>query len=171
MKEHIRNIKDYPKKGIVFRDITTLLQNAQAFRNAVKQMIEMVKNKKIDYVVSAESRGFIFGAILAYELGVGFIPVRKKGKLPSSTNSVDYELEYGTDSLEIHKDAFRRGDKILLIDDLLATGGTTQAMIKLIESMGGDITGIAFLIELEFLKGREKLKPYQVLSLIKYEAE
>ncbi len=171
MKEHIRNIKDYPKKGIVFRDITTLLQNAQAFRNAVKQMIEMVKNKKIDYVVSAESRGFIFGSILAYELGVGFIPVRKKGKLPWSTNSVNYELEYGIDSLEIHKDAFRRGDKILLIDDLLATGGTTQAMIKLIEIMGGDITGIAFLIELEFLKGREKLKPYQVVSLIKYETE
>lgn len=169
LKSCVRDIPDFPKKGIIFKDITTLLKNKDALRNTVDTIADKFKNEKIDYVLSVEARGFIFGAAVAYKLGAGLIPVRKKGKLPHKTLSVTYELEYGTDTLEIHKDALKPGDRILIVDDLLATGGTVAAVSKLVEKMGGKIVGMAFVIELLPLKGREKLKGYEVLSLIKDE--
>lgn len=168
LDEHIRDIPDFPKQGIIFKDITTLLKHKDAFKHAVDKLTEKYKNKKIDLVVAVEARGFIFGSAVAYKLGAGFIPVRKKGKLPHKTKSVTYDLEYGTDTLEIHHDAINSGDKVLIVDDLLATGGTVKAVTELIRQMGGEIVGIAFLIELEFLKGKEKLKDYPIFSLIKY---
>ncbi len=171
LKQHIRSIPDFPKKGIVFRDITTLINNGNAFKDTVDKFHERYKEKNIDAIVSVESRGFIFGAALAYKLGCAMIPVRKKGKLPYKIFSATYELEYGTDTLEIHQDAFKPGDKVLILDDLLATGGTTCAVIDLVKKLGGKIIEAAFVIELEFLKGREKIKDVPVFSLVKYEVE
>lgn len=168
LKDYIRDIPDFPKKGIIFKDITPLLQNPEAFKNSVDEMCGRFKNKKIDVVVSVESRGFILGAAVAYKLGAGFVPVRKKGKLPFRTERVTYELEYGTDTLEIHCDAIKKGQNTLIIDDLLATGGTTKATIDLVEKHGGKVAGVVFLIELEFLKGRKKIEAYPVHALIKY---
>ena len=167
LKEAIRDIPDFPKKGIIFKDITTLLKDADKFRLAIDSIVNKYKNKKIDAIVSVEARGFIFGSAAAYKLGVGLVPVRKEGKLPHHTYSISYDLEYGTDTLEIHRDAFKKGSRVLIVDDLLATGGTTAAVIKLVEKAGGKVIGLAFLIELTALKGREKLKGYPVVSLIK----
>jgi len=167
LKSYIRDIPDFPKKGIIFKDITTLLKDRHAFRRVIDMIVEKFKDKKIDFVLSVEARGFIFGAAVAYRLGAGVVPVRKKGKLPFKTHVVTYDLEYGKDTLEIHQDAFREGTRILIVDDLLATGGTTKAVVELVERMGGKIAGIVFVIELLPLKGREKLKGYRVLSLIK----
>ena len=168
LKDHIRNIPDFPKAGILFRDITTLLKDKKAFKSAVDELANKFKNKKIDLVVAVEARGFILGGAIAHRLGAGFVPVRKKGKLPWKTNSVTYDLEYGTDTLEIHHDAIKPNDKILIVDDLLATGGTVKAVTDLVKQLQGKITGIAFLIELTDLKGIDKLKGYPVHSLIKY---
>lgn len=168
LEEYIRNIPDFPKKGILFRDITTLLSNPEAFRCSVDQIVSVYQNKDIDYVVAAESRGFILAGPLSYKLNAGFVPVRKPGKLPAQTYSQTYQLEYGTDSLEIHRDAFSPNSKILIHDDLLATGGTVEAMVELVKKLKGKIVGISFLIELEALGGREKLKSYPVHSLIKF---
>ena len=168
LKKHIRNIPDFPKQGILFRDITTLLKNKTAFKKAINGLAQTANGKKIDYVVAVESRGFIFGAALAYKLGAGFIPVRKKGKLPAETISATYALEYGTDSLEMHKDALKANSKILIVDDLLATGGTVAAVCQMTEQVKAKIAGIVFLIELCDLKGRDKLKGYPVYSLIQY---
>jgi len=170
-KEYIRSIPDFPKPGILFRDITTLLQHKQAFKSAVDQLVKKYKNKKIDLVVAVEARGFILGGILAYELGAGFIPVRKKGKLPWKTKSVTYELEYGTDTLEMHEDAIFAGSRVLIVDDLLATGGTVKAVTDLVEYFKGKIIGIAFMIELVDLKGRAKLGRYPITSLVKFRGE
>lgn len=171
LKNFIRDVPDFPVKGIIFKDITTLLKDKNAFLEAFNQLYEKVSNLKVDKVVSIESRGFIFGSLLAYKLNAGFVPVRKPGKLPGEKISETYLLEYGTDSLEIHKDAINPGEKILIHDDLLATGGTVEAVCKLVEKLGGEIIGIVFLIELSFLNGREKLKKYDVSSIIKYESE
>jgi len=168
LKDCIRNIPDFPKPGILFRDITTLLKDKSAFKLAVDTLANKFKNKKIDAVVAVEARGFILGGAIAYKLGAGFVPVRKKGKLPAKTNAVTYDLEYGTDTLEMHHDAIKRGDKVLIVDDLLATGGTVEAVTELVKQLEGEIVGIAFLIELTDLKGVEKLKEYPVYSLIKY---
>jgi adenine phosphoribosyltransferase len=169
LKTYIRDIPDFPKKGIIFKDITTLLKEGPAFKEAVDRIVSEYKNKKVDAVLSVESRGFLFGAAVAYNLGVGVVPVRKKGKLPHKTCSATYQLEYGTDTLEMHEDAFKKGAKVLIVDDLLATGGTTAAVIELVKKLGGEVIGIAFVIELVPLKGREKLKGYPILSLIKDE--
>ena len=171
LRNIIRSIPDFPKKGIVFRDITTLLKDKEAFRKSIDILFEIYKSVLIDKVVSIESRGFIFGSVLAYKLHSGFIPVRKPKKLPAKTIKEEYQLEYGTDSLEIHIDAIKNGEKVLIVDDLLATGGTVQAVCRLVEKLGGEIVGLAFLIELSFLKGREKLKGYDVYSIIKYDSE
>ena len=168
LKKAIRNIPDFPKPGILFRDITTLLKDRQAFKTAIDALAEKFKNKKIDAVVAVEARGFILGGAIAHKLGAGFVPVRKKGKLPWKTNSVTYDLEYGTDTLEIHHDAIKPGDKVLIVDDLLATGGTVKAVTDLVSGSGGKIAGIAFMIELTDLKGIEKLKGHPVYSLIKF---
>ena len=167
LKKYIRDIPDFPKPGIIFKDITPLLNDGKAFKTAVDNISKPFKGGKIDYIVSVEARGFLFGAAAAYKLGVGVVPVRKKGKLPHRTISVSYDLEYGQDVLCIHEDAIRKGSRVLIVDDLLATGGTTKAVVELIEKLGGKVTGIAFLIELTALKGREKLKGYRVTSLIK----
>ena len=171
LKKIIRNVPDFPKKGIVFRDITPLIGNKEAFRYVTDKLAERYKDRGIDYVVSVESRGFIFGAALSYVIGAGLVPVRKKGKLPHKTHRVTYDLEYGTDTLEIHQDAVGQGKKVLILDDLLATGGTTCATIELIEKLGGEIVEAAFIVELEFLKGREKIKDIPIFSLVKYEEE
>ena len=168
IKSVIREIENFPKDGINFKDITTLLKDGESFKFAVDMMVEDLKNRKIDYIVGPEARGFLMGAAVAYALGVGFIPVRKPGKLPSKTASIDYELEYGVDSLEIHIDAFEVGSRIAIVDDLLATGGTVRAVAKLIESLGGKIEAIEFLIELEDLKGKSKLSEYHINSLVTY---
>ncbi len=168
LKNIIRDIPDFPKPGILFKDITTLLKDKKAFKVAINALTEKYKNKKIDKVVAIESRGFIFGSVLAHKLNAGFVPVRKKGKLPAKTNSVTYELEYGTDTLEMHSDAIEKNERVLVVDDLLATGGTLKAVTELIKQQEGKIIGIAFLIELLFLKGKDKLKGYPVFSLIKY---
>ncbi|NQT23208.1 MAG: adenine phosphoribosyltransferase [Candidatus Omnitrophica bacterium] len=171
LKSTIRDVQDFPKKGIVFKDITTLINDGEAFREVIDEFYKRCKGKEIDAVVSIESRGFIFGAALAYKLGAAVIPVRKKGKLPHETFNASYELEYGTDTLEVHRDAFKAGEKVLIVDDLLATGGTIKAVIDLVKKLKGEIVEIFFLIELEFLKGRDKLKGYPVFSLIKYDKE
>ncbi len=171
LRNEIRNIKDFPKPGIVFRDITTLLKNPQALRYSIQQFKEHYKDKKIDLIVGPESRGFIFGSILAHELGIPFAPLRKPGKLPAEVEKEEYKLEYGTDSIEIHKDAVKQGDNVLVVDDLIATGGTCEASAKLIKKLGGNILGFAFLIELSFLNPREKLNGYDIFSLIDYKEE
>lgn len=168
LEKYIRNIPDFPKPGILFRDVTTLIQNGKAFKASIDMLVKEYKNKKIDKIVAVEARGFIFGAAIAHRLGIGFVPVRKKGKLPYKTNSVTYDLEYGTDTLEIHCDAVEKNDRILIVDDLLATGGTVKAVTELIEELNGKVIGIAFVIELVDLGGREKLKNYPLLSLIKF---
>jgi adenine phosphoribosyltransferase len=171
LKKTIRSVADFPKKGIVFRDITTLLKDATAFRRAVDLLSEHYAGRGIAKVVSVESRGFILGAPLACALGAGFVPVRKPGKLPAGTLREDYALEYGTDALEIHRDAIAKGERVLLVDDLLATGGTILAACKLVERLGGEIVGLGFLIELSFLHGRTRLANYDVYSLVDYAHE
>lgn len=171
LKKYIRSIRDFPIKGIMFRDITTLLKNPDAVKETLRQLINFTKDINIDKVVGIESRGFIFGAMLANELNAGFVPVRKPGKLPAEKESQTYQLEYGLDKIEIHKDAISEGDKILIHDDLLATGGTAEAACKLVEKLGGNVVQLSFLIELAFLNGREKIRNYKVDSLITYEDE
>lgn len=168
LKDYIRNIKDYPKEGILFRDITTLLKDKDAFKLAIDKMAEQVKDKKIDLIVGAESRGFLIGSALAYKMNCGFIPVRKRGKLPYKTISEEYALEYGTDTLFMHEDAIKKGDNVLVVDDLIATGGTALAMIKMVEKLGGIVIGSSFLIELEELNGRKEIEKYPINVLIKY---
>ncbi|HCJ66966.1 MAG TPA: adenine phosphoribosyltransferase [Elusimicrobia bacterium] len=168
LKKFIRDVPDFPKKGVIFKDITTLLKEGEIFKKTVDLLVKKLEKKKIDKIVSMESRGFIFGGALAYKLGCGFIPVRKKGKLPWNRISVTYELEYGTDTLEIHQDAIEREENILIVDDVLATGGTAKGVAELIEKIGGKVVACVFLIELTFLKGRDKLKDYKIYSLLKY---
>jgi adenine phosphoribosyltransferase len=169
LRELIRDVPDYPKKGIVFKDITTLIKRGDAFDQVINIFFDICKDKKIDLVAAVESRGFIFGGVLANRLKVGFVPIRKFGKLPADTVEQKYDLEYGTDRLEIHKDAVTTGQKVLIVDDLLATGGTIKAACKLVEKLGGEVAGILVMIELGFLNGRDKLKDYDLLTLIRYE--
>ncbi len=171
IENKIRTVPDFPKKGIMFRDITTLLKDKQAFAQVVDMFYEHYKDKRIDKVVSVESRGFIFGSVLAYRLGAGFVPIRKPGKLPADVIWQEYQLEYGTDSMEIHKDAIVKGDRILVHDDLLATGGTIAAACKLIDRLQGSVEGICFLIELTPLEGRKAIPDKDVFSLIKYDVD
>lgn len=163
-------IKDYPKEGIIFRDITTLLMDRDAFKASIDQLSEKLKDKKVDKIVGIEARGFIFGAAVAYKIGAGFVPVRKPGKLPREKISAEYELEYGKDKVEMHLDSIKKGENVVIIDDLLATGGTSKATAQMVEKLGGKIQGLLFLVELisEGLNGRENLKDYTVESLIKY---
>jgi adenine phosphoribosyltransferase len=162
----IRDVPDFPKEGILFKDITTLIKDPQAFKQAVDMLVEHYTGQKIDLVVAVEARGYIFGAPVAYQLGAGFVPVRKVGKLPAATVREEYELEYGTDAVEMHRDAIEPGQKVLIIDDLIATGGSAAATARLVETLGGEVVGIAFLIELEFLHGLDKLEGYEVFTLI-----
>ncbi|MBN1384285.1 MAG: adenine phosphoribosyltransferase [Elusimicrobia bacterium] len=178
LKKLIRDVPDFPKQGVIFKDITPLLKNTKGFKSAINNMARKYsakggsacggKDKKIDSIVSMESRGFIFGAALALKLGCGFVPIRKKGKLPYKTIQEEYQLEYGTDVLEIHEDAICKDDNILIVDDVLATGGTAKAVCSLIEKLGGKVAGLCFLIELSFLNPYEKLKGHEIFSLIKY---
>lgn len=168
IKNLIRDIPDFPKEGILFKDITTVLQDSTALHAAVDHMVQLVSQKEIDLIVGIESRGFIFGSAMAYAMNTAFAPVRKKGKLPGPTCSVTYELEYGTDTVEIHTDAITAGMSVLVVDDLLATGGTASAVCELIRKLDGSIAAFAFLIELDFLSGREKIKDTDVLSLIHF---
>lgn len=165
----IRDVPDFPVDGILFKDITTLLQDAAAWREAVDALLERYKSTAIDVVVGIEARGFIFGAPLAYQLGCGFVPVRKPGKLPAEIIKEEYTLEYGVNALEMHADAIQAGQRVLVVDDLLATGGTALATCKLVERLGGRMVGVAFVIELDFLHGRDKLNGYDVFSLIHFE--
>jgi adenine phosphoribosyltransferase len=167
----IRSVPDFPKPGIVFRDITTLLKDRSAFTRAADILYEHYKNERIDKVVSVESRGYILGAVLAYRLNAGFVPIRKPGKLPAETLREEYTLEYGTDAIEMHLDAIRRGERVLMHDDLLATGGTIHAACRLVERAGGIISSVSFLIELSFLNGRRQLGNYDVFSIIRYDSE
>ncbi len=171
LEKSIRNIPDFPKPGILFRDVTTLMQQPAAFKKAVDLLAKKYKAKGFDKVVGIEARGFVFGAAVAFKINAGFVPVRKKGKLPAKTISAAYELEYGTDTLEIHQDAISPGEKVLIIDDLLATGGTVKAVIQLVEKLGGQIAGIGFVIELLDLHGQDKFKEYPVYSLVKFKGE
>ncbi|MNX03703.1 Adenine phosphoribosyltransferase [compost metagenome] len=168
LEELIRDVPDYPKPGIVFKDITPLLKDATAFERVVTAIADHYRNQRIDYVVGIESRGFIFGAAVATALKAGFIPVRKPGKLPHLTHRCEYALEYGTDALEIHQDAVEAGKRVLIVDDVLATGGTAAAAVELVTCTGGQVAGLAFLIELGFLNGREKVPGLDVLSLVTY---
>jgi len=168
LKRYIRNIPDFPKKGVLFKDITTLLKNRAKFKEVIDTFYDKYKDKKIEAVAAAEARGFIIAGALAYKLNCSFVPVRKKGKLPYETIDVTYELEYGTDTLCVHKDAIKAGERVLIIDDLLATGGTAKAICDLVKKAGGDIIAVAFMIELSDLKGRDKLKGYDIFSLIIY---
>ncbi|MGB9773127.1 MAG: adenine phosphoribosyltransferase [Bacteroidota bacterium] len=171
LRTFIRSVPDFPKQGIVFRDITTLLKDKTAFHQAATALFEPYRSQKIDKVASVESRGFILGAVLAYLLNAGFVLIRKPGKLPAASIRQEYELEYGTDAVEIHTDAITPGERVLVHDDLLATGGTVLAVCKLIERLGGEVAGLSFLIELDFLKGRQKLQQYNIHSLIHYSSE
>lgn len=168
LKQFITVVPDWPKKGIVFKDITTLMDNGEAYKYATNQIVEYARDKEIDLVVGPEARGFIIGCPVAYALEVGFAPVRKEGKLPRETVKVEYGLEYGKDILTMHKDAIKPGQRVLITDDLLATGGTIEASIKLVESLGGIVAGIAFLIELSELEGRKKLDGYDMVTLMTY---
>lgn len=168
LKKYVATVKDYPKEGIIFRDITPLMNSGEAFKYSTDRIVDFAKEKEIELVVGPEARGFIFGCPVSYALGVGFVPVRKPKKLPREVIEYSYDLEYGSNTLCIHKDAIKPGQKVLIVDDLLATGGTVEAAIKLVESLGGIVSGLAFLIELEDLKGREKLKGYDILTLMKY---
>lgn len=168
LRKFVRDIPDFPKPGIIFKDITPLLKDPSALKASVALLAKAFSKEDVKYVVAVESRGFIFASALACRLGAGFVPVRKKGKLPYKTASVTYDLEYGTDTLEIHVDAFKKGDRVLIVDDLLATGGTVEAVIRLVRAQGAKIAGIGFIIELAFLEGRKKLKGYPVYSAITY---
>ncbi|MEK7291135.1 MAG: adenine phosphoribosyltransferase [Planctomycetota bacterium] len=168
LKKMVRDIPDFPKKGIIFKDITPVLQNPKGLREAVETISNHYKSKKVDIVVGAEARGFILAPTVAFNLGAGFVPVRKPGKLPYEKISMSYALEYGTDTLEMHKDAIEKGQQVLMVDDLLATGGTMATCCKMVETLGGNIVGCAFLIELAFLNGKKALSKYDVYSLIKY---
>ncbi len=168
LRAKIREIPDFPKPGILFYDITTLLKDPAGFREAIDLMLEPYRGEKIDVVVGMESRGFIFAAPMAYQLGAGFVPVRKLGKLPAEVISVEYALEYGSNTLEIHRDAIEPGQRVLIVDDLLATGGTVRGTIELVERLRGEVVGLAFLVELDFLKGRERLTGHRVTSVIRY---
>jgi adenine phosphoribosyltransferase len=169
LKARIRDVPDFPSLGIVFRDLTPLLGDAEAFRLTVDALAEPFKGRKIDKVVGIEARGFILAAPVAYGLGAGFVPVRKPGKLPWRTEAQEYALEYGFDGLEVHADAVLAGDDVLIVDDVIATGGTAQAAVQLVERLGGTIAGLAFAVELTFLAGREKLEGYEIVSLVTYE--
>ena len=168
LKKYVTIVPDYPKPGIKFKDITTLMDNGQAYKYATDQIVQYARERKIDIVVGPEARGFIIGCPVAYSLEVGFAPVRKKGKLPREVIQVEYGLEYGNDALTLHKDAIKPGQRVLITDDLLATGGTIEATIKLVEQLGGVVAGIAFLIELTYLDGRKKLEGYDVLRLMEF---
>lgn len=169
VKNKIREIQDFPKEGILFRDITTAIKEPETLKVIIDYLCDQFKDVKVDYIAGIESRGFIFGMPMAYKMDAGFVPVRKPNKLPAETISQEYELEYGTDKIEIHKDAFGEGDNVLIIDDLLATGGTAEAACKLVKKSGANLVGVGFLIELEALKGREKLKDCgKVVSMLKY---
>jgi len=169
LRAKIRDIKDFPTEGILFKDITTLLKDGPAFRAVVDMLATRYAQDRVDVVIGIESRGFIFGGALAHQLGAGFVPVRKLGKLPAKTIEVEYELEYGRDALAVHEDAVQPGQRVLVVDDLLATGGTMAATLRLIEQLGGKVVGVAFMIELAFLHGREKLKNFPVHSIIVYD--
>lgn len=171
LKALMRTVPDFPKAGINFIDITTLIRDAEALRDVVKRLADAFRDTEIDVVAGIESRGFIFGAAVAIDLGLGFVPIRKPGKLPAATTAETYELEYGTDTIEIHTDAIRAGQNVLLIDDLLATGGTMAAACRLVERLDGHVAGIAFLVELAFLNGREKLAGHPLVSLTRYDGE
>ena len=168
LENYIRDIQGFPKEGILFKDITPLLNNAEATQECLKILVESIKGQQISKVVGAESRGFLFGMLLAHELNVGFVPVRKPNKLPYETISASYDLEYGTDTLEIHKDAIQKGDKVLIHDDVLATGGTAKAVCELVERLGGEIVQCNFLMELAFLNGRKKIKGNEIFAAITY---
>lgn len=167
-KSHITVVEDFPHEGISFKDITTLMENGEVYRKAIDEMVTFAKNREVDVVVGPEARGFVVGCPVSYALEAGFVPVRKAGKLPREVLEVDYGLEYGKDSLNIHKDSIKPGQKVLITDDLLATGGTIQATISMVEELGGIVVGIAFLIELSFLEGRKNLSKYDVHSLVTY---
>ena len=169
LKRLIREVPDFPKKGILFYDITTLLKDKTGFATLIDALSENYLERKIDLVLGIEARGFIFGPALAYRLNAGFVPVRKPKKLPAETAKWTYDLEYGTDTLEIHKDAVQKGQRVIIVDDLLATGGTARACAGLAESLGADIAGLGFVVELDFLKGREKLQGHEVFSLLHYD--
>ncbi|OLB03311.1 MAG: adenine phosphoribosyltransferase [Candidatus Rokuibacteriota bacterium] len=169
LRAKIRDIKDFPTEGILFKDITTLLKDGPAFHHVIDVLGRRYEKERVDIVVAVESRGFIFGGALAHELRAGFVPVRKLGKLPGKTIEVEYELEYGRDALAVHEDAIKPGQRVLAVDDLLATGGTMVAALQLIEQLGGHVVGVAFLIELAFLHGRDKLRTYPIHSLIVYD--
>src|SRR6202140_2876456 len=169
LKKLIREVADFPKKGILFYDITTLLKDKVGFAALIDALSEHYLDKKVDLVLGMEARGFIFAPALAYRLNSGFVPVRKPGKLPAATTRYDYALEYGTNTLEIHKDAIQQGQRVIIVDDLLATGGTAEATAKLASSLGAKIAALGFVVELEFLKGRDKLKEYDVMSLLRYD--
>lgn len=169
-KQYIADIPDFPEKGIIFRDVTPLLKDQSAYKESIQEIAKWIKNLNVnvDVIAGPESRGFIFGCPVAYEVEAGFVPVRKPGKLPRETISEEYALEYGTNEVQIHADSIKPGENVVIVDDLLATGGTVEATVKLIERLGGHVVGIAFLIELEGLNGREKLSEYEVYSLLKY---
>lgn len=169
VEDYVRSIPDFPEPGIIFRDVTTILQDADGLHLAVDGILDMVKDLDYDLVIGPESRGFIFGVPVAYAQHKGFVPIRKKGKLPCETLSIEYDLEYGKAELEVHKDAIRPGQRVIIVDDLIATGGTTEAMVKLIEQLGGVVVKICFVMELAGLNGREQLKGYDVGTLITYE--
>lgn len=169
LKKYVSEVPDWPKKGVSFKDITTIMDNGPAYKYATDQMVEYAREKEVDIVVGPEARGFIIGCPVAYSMGIGFAPVRKEGKLPREVIKYEYELEYGTNVLTMHKDAISPGQRVLITDDLLATGGTIEATIHLVESLGGIVVGIAFLIELEYLGGRKLLEGYDTISLITYD--
>ena len=171
LKDFVTTIPDFPKPGIMFRDITTVVSSPEGLKMSIDQMVDQLKNIDFDLVAGSESRGFVFGTPVAYALGKGFVLVRKKGKLPRETISQEYDLEYGTATLEMHKDAVKPGDRVVIVDDLIATGGTTEAMIKMIERLGGKVVKICFVMELAGLGGRDRLKGYDVSSLIRYEGK
>ena len=168
LKDYIKDIKDFPIEGILFRDVTPLMQDGEAFNYAINELVAYAKSVGAELIVGPEARGFLFGCPVAYALNVGFVPIRKPGKLPRETISYEYDLEYGSNTLCVHSDAIKKGQKVLIVDDLLATGGTVEATTKLIEKMGGEVVGCAFLIELLDLKGRELLKEYNVKTLLQY---
>ncbi|HIZ06462.1 MAG TPA: adenine phosphoribosyltransferase [Candidatus Eubacterium avistercoris] len=171
VEDYVRSIPDFPEKGVIFRDITTVIQDPEGFQLAINEMKDLLKDLDFDMIAGAESRGFIFGAPLAYAMGKGFVLIRKKGKLPCETVSVKYDLEYGSAEIEIHKDSIKPGQKVVIVDDLIATGGTIEAAIKLIESLGGEVVKAIFLMELAGLKGRERLKGYDVDAVITYDGK
>jgi adenine phosphoribosyltransferase len=169
LKKMIRTVPDFPKPGIQFYDITTLLKDAYGLRTTIDRLVECIDDPNVDTVIGIEARGFIFAPALAYRLKAGFVPVRKPRKLPAETESISYELEYGIDTLEIHKDAIGNGNRVVIADDLLATGGTARAVVDLVERLGGEIAGLAFVVELNFLKGRDRFKGYKITSLLQYD--